>query len=1319
MKILLIEGNTGDCRRIEQMINRSLLDAPVLICQPDLPGALEALRIERPDVIVLDPALPDCSGLDALGAIREYAEEIPIIVLGAPSDGEEMASEAVKSGAQAYLVKDNLESSMLVCSIRNAVGRRRLEREFRRRIALEELAARISTRFIHLSLEEIDQEVNEALRLLGEFIGADRSYIHLSSAEGRALERSYEWVAPGQPVCNWKITETPWHSFRWIKSALANGEVFYLPSVSKLPEEADPEREFFASCSVKSILLAPFILNGFLAGYLGFHTVNEEKEWPESDVHFIKLLRDIFANVFARQQAEKASRRNEQLYRTLARSLLDNAILIFDQNGRHLFAEGGAIDRLGITGGDLLNKSFQEALPGINFKRIQKAYREALKGKTSQFEFNRNDLSFNMQVLPVKGETGSVFAGMAILQDITSFKRSQKVLQASEERLRTLLNNLPMGVYRNAPGARGEFLMANPAFLKMFGIESEEKLAQLAASDLYPNNSDRQRFSDLLLESKEVQSLLLKLRRMDGTTLWGSVSARVEYGENGEPAYFDNVIEDITPRIEAESAYRTLVEHSLQALLILQNRRAVFANPAVTTMSGYSLENLLTLSPAKIVRLVHPQDRLRVYRSFRRLENNIERQTRLVFRILRKDGTIRWIDSVNVGVEFQGKFAIQSISVDVTERREAEEKLQRRLAMESMISSLSTRFIGLPVDKVDAEIIHALGELGRFTGVDHCFLRFLDLQDTGLRSHHWWRAPDLKPGQNDISEFDILLNVWAGNEIVQNHPMSIRSLDDLPEEAEDVRRSLISLGIGPFLAVPLISQNKLEGILALGMEEGEKTWQEEDVHLLQMAGEIFLNIIRRCYTEEALRRSEAQYRLLADSIQDVIGLHDLDGKTLYISPSFQKITGLPVQEVLNRNIYEFIVPLSTPEVPNEIREELLQGEDVIFEWRIQHKDGRLLWIETLAHPILEEDQQKPTQWISSSRDITERREAREALRSANIRLQETVENLERRNQDSGLLIAMGDMLQSCLTQEEVYGVAKKYCQKLFPDFSGALYLLEGPAHLVRKAVSWGDIESSMTFTTENCWALRRGRAHYYKNHGDLICRHVDRASTDCYLCIPLVALGETVGLFHLNSLAGGNSDHLYQLAVMVSERIALAIVNLRLRETLRDQSIRDPLTELYNRRYLLETMMRELSRANRRKTSIGVMMMDIDHFKIFNDSYGHDVGDHLLQSLGIYLLRNIRGEDVACRYGGEEFVLVLPDTSLKDTMRRAGELREGISRLSVLHAGKTLGGITVSIGVSAFPGHGRTMEALLKAADLALYRAKNEGRNRVAEPPEN
>ncbi|NPV75713.1 MAG: PAS domain S-box protein [Anaerolineae bacterium] len=1316
MKILLIEGNAEDCRRIEQTVKRSVLDTPVLIYQSDLPGSLDAIRSEQPDVIVFDPVLPGCSALDALRSIRENAEEIPIIVLGASSE-EEMALQAVKSGAQAYLVKDNLESIMLVCSIRNAVEQKRLEREFRRRIALEELVARISARFIHLSLEEIGQEVNETLRLLGEFIGADGGCVHLFSADGRVLERSYGWVAPGQPICDWEKAGISWRSFRWLRDVLENGETFYFSSLSELPEEAIFERKFFGSCAVKSLLLTPFILNGFLAGSLGFYTENREKEWPDSDVYLIKLIRDIFTNVFVRQQAEKASRRNEQLYRTLAHSLLDSAILVYDENGRHLFAEGGAIDRLGITSGDLLNKSFQEALPGLNLKRIEKAYREALKGKTSRFEFDWNDYSFNMQALPVKGETGSVFAGMAILQDITSFKRSQKVLQSSEERLRTLLNNLPIGVHRNAPGARGEFLMANPAFLKMFGIESEEMLAQLTASDLYPDRSDRQRFSDLLLESKEVQSLLLKLRRMDGTTLWGSVSARVVYDEIGEPAYFDNVIEDITPRIEAESAYRTLVEHSLQALLILQNGRVVFANPAVTTMSGYSLENLLTLSPAEIIKLVHRQDRPMIYRSFRRLENKMERQTRLVFRIMRKDGAVRWIDSVNVAVEFQGKFAIQFISVDVTERREAEEKLRRRLAMETMISSLSTRFIDLPVHKVDAEITHALGELGRFTEADHCFLRFLDLQDTGLKTHHRWRSPGLKPEHNDAYEFDILLNGWARSEIAQNHPLSIQSLDDLPAEAEAIRKSLISLGIGSLLAIPLVSQNKLEGILALGMEDHEKTWQEEDVHLLQMAGEIFLNIIRRCHTEEALRKSEAQYRLLADSIQDVIGLHDLYGKTLYISPSFQKITGLPVQEVLNRNIYEFVAPSSTPGLSDEIREALLQGRDIIFEWRIQHKDGSLLWIETLAHPLLEQDQQ-PAQWISSSRDITERREAREALRSANLKLQETVEHLERRNQDSSLLIAMGDMLQSCLAQEEIYGVAEKYCRRLFPAFSGALYLLEGPAHMVRKVVSWGDVESPVAFSTENCWALRRGRAHYYKNHGDLICRHVDRSTTDCYLCIPLVALGETVGLFHLNSLAGCTSDHLYQLAVMVSERIALAIVNLRLRETLRDQSIRDPLTELYNRRYLLETMMRELSRANRRKTSIGVMMMDIDHFKIFNDSYGHDVGDHLLQSLGIYLLRNIRGEDVACRYGGEEFVLVLPDTNLKDLMRRANELREGISRLTVFHAGKTLGGITVSIGVSAFPGHGRTMETLLKAADLALYRAKNEGRNRIAEPPE-
>jgi len=183
---------------------------------------------------------------------------------------------------------------------------------------------------------------------------------------------------------------------------------------------------------------------------------------------------------------------------------------------------------------------------------------------------------------------------------------------------------------------------------------------------------------------------------------------------------------------------------------------------------------------------------------------------------------------------------------------------------------------------------------------------------------------------------------------------------------------------------------------------------------------------------------------------------------------------------------------------------------------------------------------------------------------------------------------------------------------------------------------------------------------------------------------------------------------------MVAERVALAISNLRLRETLRMQSIRDPLTNLYNRRYMDETMHRELSRASRRGHSIGIIMMDIDHFKVFNDSYGHEAGDVILQTLGAYLLMNVRNEDSVCRYGGEEFIIIMPECTLEETVQRANELRKGAEALTISYRGTLLGGLTLSGGVAAYPRNGATFTELLQACDRALYRAKQMGRNQIA-----
>ena len=236
----------------------------------------------------------------------------------------------------------------------------------------------------------------------------------------------------------------------------------------------------------------------------------------------------------------------------------------------------------------------------------------------------------------------------------------------------------------------------------------------------------------------------------------------------------------------------------------------------------------------------------------------------------------------------------------------------------------------------------------------------------------------------------------------------------------------------------------------------------------------------------------------------------------------------------------------------------------------------------------------------------------------------------------------------------------------------------------------------------------------------LLCRHLVNPLPAAYLCIPMVAQSEASGVLYLQN-KDGPADAVpprltpakQQLAQTVADSVALALANLKLRETLRHQSIRDPLTGLFNRRYMEETLERETRRVARAQRPLGIIMLDVDRFKLFNDTFGHDAGDALLRELGNFLRAHIRGEDVACRYGGEEVMLILPEASLAVTRERAEHLRDDIKHLHAQYHDQPLGAVMLSQGVAVFPDHGSTGEAVLKAADAALYRAKREGRDRV------
>jgi diguanylate cyclase (GGDEF)-like protein len=286
-------------------------------------------------------------------------------------------------------------------------------------------------------------------------------------------------------------------------------------------------------------------------------------------------------------------------------------------------------------------------------------------------------------------------------------------------------------------------------------------------------------------------------------------------------------------------------------------------------------------------------------------------------------------------------------------------------------------------------------------------------------------------------------------------------------------------------------------------------------------------------------------------------------------------------------------------------------------------------------------------------------------------------------------------------------------------------MINNSQNIVETAVVWGKHPPEQdTFALDQCWALRRGRFHLLNESGlELLCPHLKVRPPLAALCIPMTAQGETMGILHLQSGSapsdGLNGEHVViseiqlQLAKAMADTIALALANLKLHTSLLHQSIRDPLTDLFNRRYLEETLEREVHRAARLQRSVAVIMLDIDHFKRFNDTFGHEAGDTLLRGLGGFLNQEIRGGDFACRYGGEEFVLILPEISLEDVRHSAERMREKIKELNVQYSGGVLENITLSLGVALFPAHGTTGKAVLHAADEALYEAKHQGRDRV------
>ena len=474
--------------------------------------------------------------------------------------------------------------------------------------------------------------------------------------------------------------------------------------------------------------------------------------------------------------------------------------------------------------------------------------------------------------------------------------------------------------------------------------------------------------------------------------------------------------------------------------------------------------------------------------------------------------------------------------------------------------------------------------------------------------------------------------------------------------------------------------------------------------------------------EEKLRVSEEQFRQLAENVRQVFFILTPEPlQVAYISPAYEEIWGRPRQEVYDwPPAWIELVHAEDRERVSAYYERCLQGFQLQIEYRISRPDGAVRWIDVRSFPVRDEAG-KFVRLVGIAEDITERKKEERVLAETHEKLNAALRKAEDQAHDSTKLTELVDILQSCQTVEEAYAIAASVLPGTFSAPAGALCITSPARNSVEAVSVWGaEAATEKAFAPDGCWALRRGKANLVKDAASpMRCPHVLGFPKNGYLCAPLAAQGETLGVLYLEfppADAAGNADPVKVLerqVTAVGERLSLALANLRLREALQQQSIRDNLTGLYNRRFMEESLQRELGRAARTSQPVSMIMMDIDHFKRFNDTFGHQAGDALLKALGEFVNQRTRGQDVACRYGGEEFSVILTGCSLENACKRGQVLREELKMLKVRHGGQSMGAITLSMGIASFPTQANNAETLVKAADDALYRAKKEGRDRI------
>ncbi|MCC5610631.1 diguanylate cyclase [Nostoc sp. CHAB 5834] len=488
------------------------------------------------------------------------------------------------------------------------------------------------------------------------------------------------------------------------------------------------------------------------------------------------------------------------------------------------------------------------------------------------------------------------------------------------------------------------------------------------------------------------------------------------------------------------------------------------------------------------------------------------------------------------------------------------------------------------------------------------------------------------------------------------------------------------------------------------------------LYLMPTAYQILEAIAKFQEDSRELQRSQQMQRLFLDQGPFGAYIKDEQSRVLYYNQELQSRFSVDSQEWLGKADSEF---LPDPEEGRRVMEndqvvlKTLRPLKLIEEVKIPGNDQPCYWL-SFKFPF-SDGATGACRIGGISIDITESIEAQRSLTDLNRQLEEKTLKLEAKKRELIYLSDMADMLYSCESEDELYKVIALTCSQLFPNMNGCIFKIANSKNYVQRNSFWGNERTSKEiFSLSECWALRRGKVNILSPHNSgLICNHLIEPVSGTHLCFPLFGQGELVGILHIYA-PEEISPEAQQITEIIARTLAIALNNLSIKQRLTYDSLRDGMTQLFNQNYLQTIMEQRLAEAERSGQPLSVIFLDIDNFKSYNSRYGHLTANIVIQGLAKLLLKSIRSFDIACRWGGEEFVIVMPNMTLENLRRRVEELRVDVEQMQLREGDRILQGITASFGI-AVSQPGITVKDFLNRANQAMLEAKRTGKNRVIE----